>query len=158
MPVIEFGHRIFFRFRDAGGKHVACDFQNCGRRIQHDCWIVLGKRGAQLRHDLVGGRLGPGRLGQPHLVGAVVAERLDARLADSKLRDPSPEIVDPDRLLEFYTDQLAADEIDAEVEAAIGGEGDGGDGGDQRQDQREIAPAHEVEVRVIGNELEELHE
>ena len=54
-------------------------------------------------------------------------------------------------------DHLAADEIDAEVEAAVDGEGERRDGRDQRQHQREIAPAHEVEVGVVGDELEQLH-
>ena len=108
------------------------------------------------RDDVRGG-VTAGRLGQADLEGLGAAEFLDAGFAEVHLVDLDPQLLDIDRLGEGHPDQLPADEIDAEVQPAIRGERERGRGRDQRQHQREVAPAHEVEVRVIGNELEQLH-
>src|SRR4029079_2435975 len=76
------------------------------------------------------------RLGQTDLEGLRTAEFLDARLAEMKPVDAAAQLLDVDRLGEGYADQLSADEIDAEIEAAIKSEADRARSGYQRQDQR----------------------
>jgi PAS domain S-box-containing protein len=71
--------------------------------------------------------------------------------------DPAAQLLDVDRLREGHPDELPADKVDAEVEAAIDREGNRGHRHEQRQHEREIAPAHEVDVGVVGDELQQLH-
>ena len=71
--------------------------------------------------------------------------------------DAAAQLLDVDRLGEGRADHLAADEIDAEVQAAHADQHQAGDGGDDRQDQRDVAPAHEVDVGVVGNEFQQEH-
>ena len=118
---------------------------------------LLGDRRPQFRNHLVGGSFGPGRAREPDLIGPVVAERLDARFADAQPPDARPQIFDVHRLGELGAHDLAADEIDPEVQAAVGGVGERQDREQRRQNDREVAPPHEVDVRMVGDELQELH-
>ena len=150
-------HREQDRLRPVGGKlfrHFARDrFAGADRRPR----IGFGNECLDLGHHHVRHGIGARRLGQADLVGAVIAKFGDRRLADCKRVHLAAQILDVDRLGEGHADHLPAGEIDAQVEPAIGGEAERQDRGDRRQHHRQVAPAHEVEVGMVGDEFEQLH-
>ncbi len=85
------------------------------------------------------------------------AELLQVRLAVAEPVHPVAQLVELRRLAEGHADALAADEVDAEIEAAGEDQGDRRRGDQDRQDQREVAPFHEIDVGVVGDELQQLH-
>ena len=122
-----------------------------------DPGVSGGQEGADLGHHLIGGAIGAIGPRQADLIAFAVPELLDVGVADLELGDPSTQLLDVDPLGEGHPDLLPADEIDAQVEAAIGDQRQACGGGNDRQDQRQIAPAHEVQVGIVGDQFEQLH-
>src|SRR5438552_8251346 len=82
--------------------------------------ILLRDGRAQLADQHIGRCFRSRRLRKPDLKGAVIlAERRDAGFASAEPVDAAPEVVDMHRLGELGPHDLTADEVDAEIEAAI---------------------------------------
>jgi len=88
---------------------------------------------------------------------ARIADLLDRRLADAQPVDHLPHPVLVGRGGEAFLDHQAADKVDAHVEAAREDQADRQDRQRQRQAERPFAQADEVDVGIVGDELEEFH-
>ena len=86
-------------------------------------------------------------------------ELLDDRLAVTKAADLLAQLGDRrfGAFDERHADHLPADEVDAEVEALGRDQADRGRHQQQADDVERHPPAQELDVRVVGDELEEFH-
>src|SRR5205085_11109560 len=75
-----------------------------------------------------------------------------------ELIDLGPQHIDMHRLGKFDANHLTADKIDTEVEPAVGSVSNRRGGHDDGQDQREVTPLHEIDVGVVRDQLEQLHQ
>ena len=141
----------YFASRKQTSVLAACDTFRAAAIEQLKLW------GQRLDIPVVSGAYNADPAAVANLVGAVIPERLDACFTNAEPVDARAKVIDMHRLSELGPHDLAADEVDTEVQPAIGGEGDRRRGRDDREDQRQVAPAHEVEVCMIGDELYELH-
>lgn len=119
---------------------------------------VLRERGLHLLDDGVGGAL----------VGALlhrqadgdrpgIAELLERGVADAERIDHLANVIEIGRGREFLLDHQSAFEIDAEVEAAREGQPHAEQAQQQRQREGHLAQPDEIDVRIVGNELQEFH-
>jgi hypothetical protein len=82
---------------------------------------------------------------------------LDAWLAKAEAAHFGAQIIERRRLGEGGADHLAAGEIDAEVQPLGREQADGGKHQERRDRDRDGAPAQEIEVGAVRNELQQAH-
>ena len=111
----------------------------------------------QLGYGIPDAAFNAGLARKPHLIGAGVAQLLDTGFTEVERGDPAAQILNVDGLGKIGPHHLATDKIDAEVEAPDPDQSERRDGGEDRQDQREVAPPHEVDVGIVGDEFQQLH-